>query len=328
MGKSSPAVLLMSLPLVIGCNGRGSERGEIAFRRVAALSDPSKGRRPEKGEAASRRVAALSDASNEVRAAAAASLRQLLAANPSAKTNDHGQEHWERQAAKVKPGMKHAEVVTLLPPYDKTLSQERLLWSGAGTGDSHIGVWRLDHYWFVTVQYRNPDTVIEQPSLHNIAMHIWVKPPDTFTGAWVTWHVNGQKWREVEYKEGKYRGCLTVYHDNGQKSYEQHYVNGVCSGAHTGWNRSGRKSYEGQYAEGKREGTWTHWYEDGRVRSREQFKNGQSHGVSTSWYASGQKRYEVHYREGKRHGVDSCWDESGRLQWTRHYEDGALVRSE
>ncbi len=272
-------------------------------------------------------VAALGDPGNETRATAAASLRRLLAADPDARTNDHGRDYWEERAARVKPGMKHAEAVKLFPPLDQDLLLERLLWSGPGSGQTHIGRWRLDHYWVVIIQYRNPDTVLERPTLENRALHVWVKPPDGLTGTWVTWHVNGQKGRELEYANGKYYGAFIAYHDNGQKSYEQHYENGVCSGTDTGWYRNGRKSYAGRYANGKREGTWTHWYEDGRVRSREQSRGGQPHGIRASWYANGQKQYEVHYRDGRKHGPDKAWDERGKLLWSREYRDGELVRA-
>lgn len=135
MKKVAAALILTSLPLGVGCGAR----------HVASTKD------------ASELVAALHDPSNEARAAAAASLRRLLAADPGVRTNDHGRDYWQKQVAKVKPGMRHAQVVKLLPPYDKTLSEERLLWSGPGSGQSHSGMWRLDHYWMVWIWYRNPE---------------------------------------------------------------------------------------------------------------------------------------------------------------------------
>jgi hypothetical protein len=139
--KVATALILMSLPAVVGCGARRAAPTKDAPELVAALSDPS----------------------NEARALAAASLRRLLAADPGARTNDHGREYWQKRVAKVKPGMRHAQVVKLLPPYDKTLSEERLLWSGPGSGQSHYGWWRLDHYWMVSISYRNPDTVLKSP---------------------------------------------------------------------------------------------------------------------------------------------------------------------
>ncbi len=267
----------------------------------------------------SKLVARLREASNESRAAAAASLRQALATNPSRRTNDHGREYWEQRTAKVKPGMKHAEVLKLLPPFGQGGT------GGMGSGASHVGTWRLDHYWTVVVQYQNPDRVIKRPELRRRAMSIWVKPLEDYTGSWVTWHVNGQKSHEIEYKNGKYDGRFTSYYDNGRKMVEQHYRSGIGSGVDTGWSRDGRKLYEGKYVGGKRQGTWTHWNEDGKLKSREQIKKGKADGIHTTWHPNGRKQHEVHYKSGKKHGPDRAWDAAGKLLWSREYRDGVLV---
>ena len=76
MKRSVLAFLLVSVPLLTVC-------GEVA---IAGDKDVSK------------LVARLHEASNEARAAAAASLRRALAANPSARTSDHGRDHWTATA--------------------------------------------------------------------------------------------------------------------------------------------------------------------------------------------------------------------------------------
>lgn len=277
---------------------------------------------------ASEFVAALSDASSQIRADAAASLRRLLTADPSARTNDHGEDYWKQRVASVRPGMKHSEVVELLPAYDQTLSAERLLGSGMGTGNSHFATWRLDHYWIVTILYRNPDRVIKRPKLENRAMRIWVKPPEDFTGTWVTWYVNGCKSHEIEYKDGKYHGTFIAFYDNEQRCYQQHYSNGVCSGVDSGWYRDGSKSYQGTYANGKQEGVWTHWYPDGGLRARSGHRDGKLHGTWSTWREDGKEGVEISYRNGKKHGPDKAWDKSGKLLWSRHFKNGELIRSD
>lgn len=237
-------VMLLSL---LGCNAKHAVETEDASGFVAALSSPS----------------------NETRAGAAASLRRLLTADPNSRTNDHGEKYWKQRVASVIPGMKHSAVMKLLPAYDQALSAEQLLWSGPGSGDSHIATWRLDHYWTVTIQYRNPDTVIEHPKLQNEAMRVWVIPPEDFNGTWVTWYVNGRKSHSIEYKNGKYHGAFIAFYDNGNKCYQQHYRNGVCSGSDSGWYPDGSKMYHGNYTDGKQTGTWTHWKADGSVKTAE-----------------------------------------------------------
>lgn len=215
-------------------------------------------------------VALFRHPDNETRATAAAAMRGLIVTNPSLRTNDQGEKYWKKRVESVTPGMKHSDVMRLLPPYDRTLSADRLLWSGPGSGDSHIATWRLDHYWSVTIQYRNPDSVIERPKLQNKAMRIWVEPPGDLTGTWVTWYVNGLKSHRIEYKNGKYHGAFIAFYDDEQKCYEQHYSNGVCSGSDSGWYPDGNKMYHGNYTNGKQTGTWTHWDRDGSVRNVEQ----------------------------------------------------------
>ena len=162
---------------------------------------------------------------------------------------------------------KHSEVLELLPVYEQMIS-------GEGSGDSHVLRWRLDHYWIVTVQYRNPDTVIERPKLESEAMHTWVKPPENFTGKWVTWYVNGHKSHEIEYKDGKYHGTFIAFYDNGQMRCRQYYNNGICSGTDTGWYPDGSVMYQGTYTNNKQTGIWIHWKPDGSVNTREQHDAG------------------------------------------------------
>ncbi len=261
----------------------------------------------------------LSDIDNDVHANAATELRELLASDAGARTNNRGRLYWEERLSKVKPGMTHDEVQQLLPPADEGVAES---WSG-GSGYKQ---WRLDDYWNITVHYNYPDSVHEmRPTLRRHAREVWVDPPADFTGTWTTYHINGQKAREAEYKNGKRNGAVTVYHDNGRKAYEQHYVDDVCTGTDCGWYPSGVRSYEGNYANGKRDGVWVHWSEDGRFQSREQLLAGENHGVRTSWHENGQKRYESTYKNGKKHGPDQAWEPDGKLLWSRVYHHGELA---
>ncbi len=263
-------------------------------------------------------IAALSDANNATRVEAAALLRETLAANPSLRLDDHGEEFWTKRFATVLPGIKEALVLKLLP----VNAQEELI---SSTGGGHVEVWRLDSYWKVDLQYFNPDTVAAKPRLSHEAIPVRLEPPTNYTGSWITYYVNGQKHQESQYRLGRYEGSQSAYHDNGQKSYEQHYVEGVCLGSDSGWYRDGRKMYEGQYASDKQNGTWTHWYPDGTMQTRAQYKSGLFDGVSTSWHANGQMQYEAHYENGQQNGLDQAWDTAGKLLWSREYVHGELV---
>jgi antitoxin component YwqK of YwqJK toxin-antitoxin module len=264
-------------------------------------------------------ITKLSDVDSEIRANAAAELRKLLTSDAGARTNNHGRLYWVDRLNQVKPGMTHDEAKRLLPPTHDNIMEA---WSG-GTGNR---TWRLDDYWTVTVHYYYPDSVHEmRPSLHRRARAVAAQVPASFTGTWTTYHVNGQRSHEVNYKSGKYHGTLTAFHDNGRKLFEQHYVDGTCSGTDCGWYFDGAPSYEGDYVDGKQDGTWTHWSEDGRLQSRRELRAGEYDGVNTTWHENGQKRYESAYKAGKKHGHDKAWDADGKLLWSRTYENGELV---
>jgi hypothetical protein len=264
-------------------------------------------------------IAKLSDVDVDVRANAARELRRLLASDDGARTNNRGRLYWEERLNQVQPGMTHDEVKRLLPPIETNIME---IWSG-GTGNRG---WRLDDYWTVVVHYNYPDSVHEmRPSLRRGARAVGAKPPANFTGTWTTYHVNGQKAHELNYKNGKYDGTYTSYHDNGRKHVEQHYIDGVCSGTDRGWYADGARSYEGKYVDGKQDGRWTHWTEDGRLKSRYEMKAGEYHGINTSWHENGQKHYENTYRNGKKHGADKAWTADGELNWSRTYEQDELV---
>lgn len=205
-----------------------------------------------------RLVALLSNPDGETRAAAAAELRQLIAANPDAKTNDHGEEYWKRFFKSVTAGTKYSDFKKLLPDSAHALMDNHSGWSGTAT-------WRLDHYWIVSISYRDPDEVCVRPKLRSQAMSVWVEPPSNFTGTWVTWYVNGQKSHEIEYKNGKPHGSSIAYYDNGQKCYQHHFRDGAESGPALGWHSDGSKAYTGTYTDGKRTGKWIFWNEDGSV---------------------------------------------------------------
>lgn len=266
-----------------------------------------------------RLIGELANVDGAVRDGAAAKLRELLASDKGARTNNRGRLYWEERLNQVQAGMSHEEVKRLLPPADASVSEG---WSG-GSGNRQ---WRLDDYWMVNVYYYYPDRVHEmRPTLRRQAREVGVDLPADFTGTFVTYYVNGRKSSEVEYKNGKTHGTFTWFHDNGRKAYEQHYVDGTCSGADRGWYADGGLAYEGNYMDGKQEGTWTHWREDGRLQSRREMQAGEYHGLNTSWYENGQKQYESNYQNGKRHGPDKAWTDGGELNWSRNYEQGELV---
>jgi hypothetical protein len=230
---------------------------------------------------------------------------------------------------KCKPDMSLDDVLALilpeLSPAERKKTNEGQDWSG-GTG---VGSYLLDDYWQAMLQLKNFDKpqLIETPKLVPYVRVAWIKPADNFTGLWVTWHVNGQKAHEDEYRGGKYDGTSLAFYNDGSKAYQQHYKQHICIGAETGWFRSGEKAYEGQYKDGKQDGTWRHWYENGQLASETNYKMGETYGKSTSWFENGQIRYLDFYQNGKREGRGAAWDVHGKVLWDRTYRDDSVVES-
>lgn len=206
------------------------------------------------GPAAPALVNALTDPRSDLRANAAAALRQVLAADPSAAPNKHQEFYWRQQLTQVNPGMLLKDVLAILLPTQPPAERAKAEMAGVWSGQSGATQCRLDDYWVLTIYLRNFDhkTLIEPPVLERHVRPTWVKPPPDFTGTWVVWHVNGQKSTEIQYRNGQYDGTFTAYYDNGSKCVVQHFDMGVCNGLDTGWDRDGKKCYEGRYEGGKR----------------------------------------------------------------------------
>lgn len=166
-----------------------------------------------------------------------------------------------------------AKLLPELPPDERRKKGEGGHWSGR----SGTSKYRLDDYWAVSLYLVDFDLMKlheHPPDLFRSIRAVWVAPSAKYTGEWVTWHVNGQKAHDIQYRNGQYDGTFTSFNGDGSMCFQQHYTKGVCHGADTGWHRNGKKSYEGRYENGKQAGTWTWWDENGKVTSVREYKAG------------------------------------------------------
>jgi hypothetical protein len=272
-------------------------------------------------------VKALSDPTNDVRAKAADALRPLLAADPSIAPNWHDKAFWTKQIEKCKPGIPLDEALAILLPDLSSKERKQAEEGGAWSGVTGCSFYQLDDYWragFQLKDFEKPQ-LLEVPKLEPFVREVWIKPADHFTGLWVTWHVNGTKGSESEYRDGKRDGMFTSFYGDGSKCYEQKDREDQADGPGRGWFKSGKKMYEIEYKNGKQEGTWRHWHENGRLASEHHYKDGQQDGLHTSWFENGQKQYEDEYRKGKREGLGAAWDEHGKLLYKRMYHNDEVV---
>ncbi len=333
MAGAKNLLLVVAFALAAGTVGLGmfGEPGTGPVPQLRAGDDPPKKGvekpkvdKPDDEAAVKAHIKALRDPDSKTRADAAAELRRIVAKYPSDTVylakKDGGETAWREKVNWIEAGATKAEVLKILPEFAEAPERSEL-----AEGDSHIVTYRLDYHWMVRIYYRNPDKVIERPTLMKHALRIFVPPPKDFTGTWVTWHVNGQKGYEIQYKNGQYDGTFTSFHDNGAKSYEQHYVNHVAHGADTGWFPDGKVNYTAQYNNGKQDGKWTHWYANGNKHSETHYLNGKYHGRDTRWHENGQLAAINDYKDGVKHGLEASWDEKGALHYERMYLNGKLV---
>jgi len=186
-------------------------------------------------------VAALKDKASEVRAAAAKAIREIVAKYPSGTTNiresDGGEARWKAKAAQIKPGMSQEEALKILPPPDEISGKPQDV-----MGATHFTRYRLDRHWNVSIQYRD-SKVVATPMLSRFTDFIYVFHPLRHTGTWIQWYVNGQKYREEQFTDGKRDGLSVCYRDDGQKLLELHYKNGVRVGSPEITLRDGKKLF-------------------------------------------------------------------------------------
>ena len=136
---------------------------------------------------------------------------------------------------------------------------------------------------------------------------------------------NGIKY-EVNSEVG-FTGKYVKYYENEQKFVEENYKNGKKDGLKTGWMSNGQKWFETNYKNGKREGRSTDWFfRINQKRFEKKYKNDKRDGLWSSWYENGQKSYEGNYKNGKREGFWTSWNKEGNVTKTETYKDGKLVK--
>ena len=90
-------------------------------------------------------------------------------------------------------------------------------------------------------------------------------------GHWISWHSNGKRKYEGEFKNNLQVGSFTWWFSNGQKSTEGSFIAGKRQGAWTWWHQNGQKATNGSYADGNPTGNWKWWDHTGKLASRANF---------------------------------------------------------
>jgi len=89
--------------------------------------------------------------------------------------------------------------------------------------------YRLDEAWILKCEYQQWQG--QHPGIEALysrevllsPIYFRVKAPTNFTGVWIEYYINGQKFVESNMKDGLRQGDLTYYKYDGSKSYVEHY---------------------------------------------------------------------------------------------------------
>ena len=117
-------------------------------------------------------------------------------------------------------------------------------------------------------------------------------------GLSAVWNENGEKEREVYYKDDK-PWFATSWKPDGSKCPITNLKDG--KGVEVRYHSNGQKDYEANYRDGKNHGVWTAWHENGV------------------------KSYEINFKDGMKHGLNKTWNEVGQVERHVRYEKNKLV---
>ena len=140
-------------------------------------------------------------------------------------------------------------------------------------------------------------------------------------GLQTEWYENGQKWAELNYRDGKLDGLAVYWHENGQKMLEENYNDDKLMSAMS-WKFNGEKCPVTNVKNGN--GVLVRYNEDGSESIRYTYKDGVLHGLLTNWYDNGQKFVEGFNKDDKRDGLWTTWYKNGQKREEENFKDDKL----
>jgi hypothetical protein len=204
----------------------------------------------------------LASPSQGVRDAAANILRETY--SPPPRTN------WDALISALKLGTPQSVIESQLRSSNFAVS------GSTSFGSTDVKWYRLDDLWVLHCIFTNSmsgltNRALDEVTLKEDLIELWVEPPSNFTGTWRTYWVNGQPSQEISYKNGQRYGESMSFSRAGVKSVVSHVKNGVTDGEEVGFYSSGRTNYIGLYKAGKQVGLWVWYKEDGSIESQKNY---------------------------------------------------------
>jgi antitoxin component YwqK of YwqJK toxin-antitoxin module len=183
-------------------------------------------------------------------------------------------------------------------------------------------------------------------------------------GKSVWYYPNGQKRREVDYRQGDIDGEVLEFGFDNKVASRDKYVEGRRLAMQVDYYGPGQKRSEGMILFAKeitksnydfwtgtatiqvvgtegtnqRCGAWSWWHKNGQKQMEGQYEADMPVGKFAWWYANGQKQLQGEYISGKQQGRFTWWHDNGQKQlegdyiagvltgkWTRWNKDGRVV---
>jgi antitoxin component YwqK of YwqJK toxin-antitoxin module len=169
-------------------------------------------------------------------------------------------------------------------------------------------------------------------------------------GKSVWYYPNGQKRREVDYRQGQIDGEVLEWGQDYKLALREKYVDGRRLAPQVdyyaadqkraeGWILFAKENVKSNYdfwagtaeikvvgTEGvnQRHGLWTWWHKNGQKQMEGRYEADQPVGKFTWWYPNGQKQLAGEYINGKQAGKFTWWHPSGQKQLEGAYVAGVL----
>lgn len=216
---------------------------------------------------------------------------------------------WLALTSRIKIGETETNLLRLLNSYKLNTRPE-----GGMGGLSQYYTYRLDDYWLLGCEFNNNDykrLVLEKWKLIPSWGAVGIWPPTNFSGVWITYYANGQKFNEGNFTNGIRFGEHTTYNSNASKNSVWHYDHGKPNGFWTQYFPSGQIQVQCQYSNGVRVGNMEWHYENGFKKTISHYDNGRLNGQLTTYFASGKIRSQLQYSNDVKIGFEVHYNEDG-----------------
>ncbi|PCJ51379.1 MAG: hypothetical protein COA79_26410 [Planctomycetota bacterium] len=154
------------------------------------------------------------------------------------------------------------------------------------------------------------------------------------------WYRSGKLSYSGNYKDSLKTGEHISWSLNGNMIKKVNYLNGVLNGLKEEWYHNGTKAFQGKFIKGKRVGQHIEWKKNGSKEYVSNWKNGIKNGKQEVWY--GDKYHSTHFaREGDifrsigwfENGIEVkeeyYWNKEGTIYYIAfNDENGRTVRVE